>query len=279
MVFAAVTHYRQQYIALFEQKNQLIRHTTTREYQSNGLTSVFLVAGSDGGSAVTRGSNGDIPYGQTSNSQKTATLVEKHAPHEITGFNIFASQGDQNAIMRDASMAKINRDIDQTIVDILDTSTLTTGATGVTASLNLITLAQGILGQNDVDVEDMDNMFAVITPAFRKYLLETTEFTNGDYVEIRPLNGPARKFYRWNGINFIVSTRLTGMGTATEKCYLYHRSAIGYACNVGEDKIAIGYDDKQDKSWSRATVYHGGVLLQNNGIVMMKHDGSAVVAV
>lgn len=121
-------------------------------------------------------------------------------------------------------------------------------------------------------------MFAVITPAFRAYLLQTTEFASGDFVESKPLAGPARKFFRWAGINWIISSRITGLGTASELCYMYHRNAIGYAVNVGEENIAIGYDEKQDTSWSRATVYHAAKLLQNNGVIKILHDGSAFVA-
>jgi hypothetical protein len=53
---------------------------------------------------------------------------------------------------------------------------------------------------------------------------------------------------------------------------MWHRNAIGYAVNVGEDSIDIGYDEKQDTSWSRATIFHGAKILQNTGIVQLKHD-------
>jgi hypothetical protein len=277
MVAAAVTHYRRQFTGTFEQSVTMLRHTATREQVIKGNTAVFLVAGSGGATAVTRGSTGQIPYGQASNSQKTATLVEKHAPFELTGFNIFASQGDQNEVMRTSSMKVINRDIDQTLIDILDTATNDTGSYR-TADMAMISLAKGILGINDVDVSDIENLFAVITPGFNAYLEQTTEFANGDYVDIKPLAGITRKIWRWHGVNWIISTRLTGLGGATEKCYMFHRDALGYACNVGEDNIMVGYDEKQDTSWSRATIFHGGVLLQNSGIVQMKHDGSAIVA-
>lgn len=277
MVAAAVVQYRKQFIDTFEQHVSMFRLTTTREHVINGNSAVFLVAGSGGATAVTRGANGQIPYGATSNTQKTATLVEKHAPFEITGFNIFASQGDQNAIMRKASMSVINRDIDLVNVAILDTATNDTGA-AVTASMDLIAKSQAILGINNVPLEDEANIFAAITPAFRAYLLQTTEYASGDFVDIKPLTGPARKVWRWAGINFFLSTALTGMGTATEKCYMWHRDALGYAINAPEEKTTIGYDEKQETSWSRATVYHGATLLQNSGVVQMLHDGSAYVA-
>jgi hypothetical protein len=277
MVAAAVTQYRKEFIGQFEQTSSMLRMTTTKEQVIKGNSAVFLVAGSSGDTAITRGVNGQIPYGAVQNTQTTATLLERHAPYEITGFNIFASQGDQNAIMRRSSMAVINRDIDQQIIDQLDTATNDTG-TATTASLALISLSKGILGENDVDISDEENLFAVITPAFNAYLEQTTEFASGDYVDIKPFAGVTRRVWRWHGLNWIISTRLTGIGTALEKCYMFHRDSIGYAVNVGEDNIMIGYDEKQDTSWSRATIYHGAKLLQNSGVVEMKHDGSAIVA-
>lgn len=273
-VEAAVVQYRRDFVPAFEQKSSLLRMTCTKETVLNGNQATFLVSGSGGDTAVTRGQNGQIPFGNPTNNQYTVTLTEKHAPYELTGFNVFASQGDQIRVMRNASVAVINRDIDLTLLAELANATQDYGSG--TASLSMVTGAQAALGQLDVDVEDEDNMFAIISPAFRHYLLQTTEFANGNYVEMKPLNGPARKFFRWAGINWIVSSRITGLGTSSELCYMYHRQAIGYAVNIGEDKIFAGFDEKQGISWSRAEVYHGAKILQNTGIVKITHDGSAI---
>ena len=89
------------------------------------------------------------------------------------------------------------------------------------------------------------------------------------------IHRPTRKTFRWAGVNWIVSSRITGVGTATELCYMFHRDALGYSVNVGEDSIDVGYDGKQHLSWSRATIFHAAKILQNTGIVQMKHDGGA----
>lgn len=273
---AAMIQYKKDFIPAFEQKQSLLKLTTTKESVMSGNQATFLVSGSASDTAVTRGTNGLIPYGNPTNNQVTATLVEKHAPYELTGFNVFASQGDQIKVMRNESIAVINRDIDLTLLAELANATQDFG-TG-TATLSTVLGAQAILANADVDVEEENDMFAIISPAMRGYLLQTTEFASGDYVETKPFGGPARKMFRWAGINWIVSSRVTGLGTASEICYMYHRRAIGYAVNVGEEKIAAGYDEKQDLSWSRATVYHGAKILQNTGIVKITHDGSAFVA-
>lgn len=179
--------------------------------------------------------------------------------------------------MQKASVDVLNRDIDQVIIDELDTATLTTGS-AVTANLNLVVKAKVILGNNEVPTVEEDNMFAVISPAFEGYLMSVTEFTSADYVEIKPFVGPAKRMRRWYGLNWIVHPNLPGVGTSSESCFMYHKNAIGHAANSKEMSVLVDYDGKQDLSWSRASLFHGAKKLQNSGIVKMVHDASAYAA-
>lgn len=275
-VEAAIVQYRKDFVPAFEQKASMLRMAATKETVTSGNQATFVVTGSGGDTAVTRGTNGQIPYGNPTNNQYTATLVEKHAPYELTGFNVFASQGDQIKGMRNASIGVINRDIDLTMISELTNATqdFNTGSDAVDTLVG----AQAILGAGDVDIEEEDNMFALISPAFRAKLMKLDAFSSADYVDMKVYSGPARKVLRWGGMNLIVSSRISGLGTANEELFVFHRSAIGYAINVGEDKIFAGYDEKQDLSWSRATVYHAAKILQNSGIVKITNDGTGYVA-
>lgn len=276
MAEAPLARYRKEFVAAFEQDVSLLKMATTKEAMMDGLTATFLVSGSGGDTAVTRGTNGDIPYGNPTNTQYTATLVEKHAPYELTGFNIFASQGDQTRIMQMASMNVINRDIDLTILAELANATQDFGSG--TASVSTVAGAKAILGNGQVRTWEADNMFGIVSPAFMAYLMQTTEFSSADYVDVKPFAGPSKRMLRWFGINWIENPLVSGVGTSSEICYIMHKSALGYAVRVQEEKISIGYDDKQDKSWSRSTTYHAAKLLQNSGVVKVTHDGSAFVA-
>jgi hypothetical protein len=271
------THYRNEHIAAFEQNYSVLRMTCVQEAVIKGNQAVFLVSGSGGLSAVTRGVNGLIPYSTVENVQNTAVLQEFHAPYERTGFNIFASQGDQRRIMQKASVDVLNRNIDQTILDELDTATLTTGS-AVTANLNLVIKSKVILGNNEVPTTEEDNMFAVISPAFEGYLMTVPEYSSADYVDVKPFIGPAKRMRRWAGVNWIVHPNVPGTGTSSESCFMYHKNAIGHAANSKEMSVLVDYDGKQDLSWSRASLWHGAKKLQNSGIVKMVHDGSAFAA-
>ena len=104
--------YRQEFIAAFEQHASLLRETVTTEAVIKGQQAVFLVVGTGGAAAVTRGLNGRIPARNDNNAQNTCTLQEWHDLVRKTGFNVFASQGNQRSVMQMTTMAVINRKID-----------------------------------------------------------------------------------------------------------------------------------------------------------------------
>lgn len=267
--------YRQEFIAGFEQRKTLVSNTVTTEAEIKGNQAVFLVADSGGATAVTRGLNGLIPARADNLNQYTATLSEWHDLVRRTQFNIFASQSDGRRIMQETTMGVVNRKIDQDVISALNTATLTTGA-ATTASLNLVTYATTILGNNNVPLDG--NISALISPAFYAYILQTTEFASADYVDNKPFSGNLTMF-RWAGVNFIVHPNLPGKATAAEKCFVYHKSAIGHAVATAGLTTAVGYDDEQDYSYCRASTYMGSQVLQNSGIVVINHDGSAYAPV
>jgi len=268
--------YRQELVATFEEGMSWLRQTTVTEAVIKGNQATFLVAGSGGATANTRGVNGLIPARADNMTQNTATLVEWHDLVRKTRFNIFQSQGDQRTLMQETTKKVLNRRIDKDIIDVLDTATTNLGA-ATTMSLSAVAKAMTTLGENEVPVEEEDKMWAVATPAVRGYLMQLSEFNSADYVETKPLNGPARRVLRWAGFNWIFHPNLTGVGTASEKCYFFHRDAVGSAFDSAEGlNTAIGYDDEQDYSYARASSFTGAVMLQQTGIVQFLHDASAI---
>lgn len=269
------TQYRQEFIAGFEQRQSLLRSTVTTETEIKGNSAVFLVADSGSANAVTRGLNGLIPGRADNLTQNTCTLAEWHDKPIRTGFNIFASQGDGRRIMQETSMAVVNRKVDSDILAQLATATQTTG-TAQTGSLALVMHAIAILGNNSVPLDG--NVSGVITPAMFAYLMQTKEFASADYVNNKPFEGQLTMF-RWANVNWIVHPNLTGKGTNAEKCYVFHKSAIGHAVNTGGISTTVGYDDEDDYSYARTSVFMGSKLLQNSGVVVINHDGSGYAAV
>ncbi len=274
--------YRQEFILGFEQMQSVVRDTVVTEAMIKGNQAIFLTADSGGSSAVTRGVNGLIPARADNLTQNTAVVQEWHDLVRKTGFNIFASQGDQRRIMQVTTMGVINRKIDDDILGQLALTTYNTGS-AVTASLALAMKAKTILGVNQVPMGN--NIFAVISPAFEAYLMQQKEFTSVNYVNQKPFEKVSSdganyeqytRFY-WAGVQWIVHPRVTGVGTSSETCFMYHRNSIGHAVDRGNIQSPVGYFDEQDYSWARCSVFMGSKLLQAKGAVIMYHDGSAYV--
>lgn len=276
--------YRQEFIAGFEQHQSLLRQTVTTEAMIKGNQAVFLVADSGGAAAVTRGVNGLIPARADNLNQDTVTLTEWHDLVRKTQFNIFSSQGDQRRIMQMTSAGVINRKVDNDIIAALDSyATNHAGSTAVTASLSLVMRAKTILGNNQVPLGN--NIFGIISPAFEAYLMQTKEFASAAY-----LNGGRKPFedppdfndqptvFKWAGVTWIVHPLLTGIGTSSCNCYMYHRSAVGHAMDTAGIKSLVGYHEEQDYSWARTSTYIGTAGLQTKGIVQILHDDSAYAA-
>lgn len=268
--------YREEFIAGYEQSKSLVTNTVTTEAVFKGNQATFLVADTGDAEAVTRGTNGLIPSRTDNLNQYTATLVEWHDKPRRTSFNIFASQGDGRRIMQEGTRKVMNRKVDQDIITELNSvgNTNDTGA-AQTADLSLVMYGLTILGNNEV--ENDGNISALITPAFHAYLMQTKEFASADYVNNKPFSGQPMA-YTWAGINFIVHPRLPGKGTNAEKCFLYHKSAIGHAINNGGMQVVAGYNEEDDYSFARTSCFMGAKTLQTSGIVILNHDGSAYAA-
>jgi hypothetical protein len=272
---AFIVLYRKETVEGFEFGQSDLRTSVCTEVQIKGNQAVFLVADSGGAAAANRGANGLIPARTDDLNQYTSTLVEWHDLVRRTSFNLFASQGDGRSIMQRTTRYVLNRKTDLDIMSALATATNYIGTSATTMTLAMAIRAGVALGNLQVPVEEEDNMFAVVSPAAAGYLLQVREFNSAPFVDVKPLNGPSRRFRRWAGFNWMRHPLVPGVGTANETLFFYHRNAVGHAVNTGEMQALAGYHEEQDYSWARTTAYMGSLLLQNRGVILARHDGSA----
>lgn len=276
---AFMTQYRAEFIAGFEQHQSLLRDTVTTEAVIKGNTATFLVADSGGAETVTRGVGGLIAARSDNLAQNSATLTEEHDLVRKTGFNVFASQGNQRAIMQQTCMAVVNRKIDNQITTILTTGTVTIGGSTTLPSVDLFQNARVKLSNASVPWDS--NITLLCQPSFLAYLEQAPEFSSADYVNLRAYAGDDPSWrdqpmaYRWRNALIIEHPNLIGKGSSSEENYLYHKSAIGHAADTTGMQAPVGYDEEQDYSWARCSMYMGAVLLQNAGVVTITADGSA----
>jgi len=260
--------YRQEFIKAFEAHSTLLRETVTTEAVIKGQQAVFLVAGSGAASAVTRGLNGRIPARNDNNAQNTVTLQEWHDLVRKTGFNVFASQGNQRAIMQMTTMAVINRKIDELIINQLNTGTVAIGAAGTIPNVSLF--QNGRVKLSNASVPWDSNITLLCQPSFLAYLEQATEFANAQYVDVKPFAAAEEnpswrdkpQAYKWRSCLIIEHPNLPGKGTTSEKSFLYHKIAVGFAIDTGGLVSKVGYDEEQDYSFARATAFMGAGVLR-----------------
>lgn len=273
------TMYRQEFIAGFEQHISLLRETVTTEGTITGNTMVFLVADSGAASAVTRGVNGLIPARSDNMTQNSCTLSEWHDLVRKTGFNVFASQGNQRQIMQMTSMGVLNRKIDSQIITELNTGTVAIGSAATLPSVSLFQNARVKLSNASVPWDS--NITLLCQPSFLAYMEQAPEFANAQLVDVKPYAGNTPSWrdkpmmYRWRNALIVEHPNLPGKATTAEKNFLYHKTAIGQAADKAGLKTPTGYNEEQDYSWARASMFMGAKLLQNSGVVVITTDGSA----
>ena len=74
------------------------------------------------------------------------------------------------------------------------------------------------------------------------------------------------------------AARAAGGGGKAEKSFIFHRNAIASAFDTETLKTVVGYEEEQDYSYARTSNFTGSKLLLNSGVVVMNHDGSAIVS-
>ena len=275
------TQYRDEFIAGFEQRQSLLRETVTTEYEkTRGNTVVFLIADSGDADAVTRGVNGLIQARADNLTQQSLTLNEWHDLVRKTGFNIYASQGDQRRIMQETTMSVLNRKIDSQIIDELATGSQGVGAASEIPTVDTIQHAQVILQNASVP---WDSYICLLSqPSLMSYLEQAPEFSKATYVNVRPFAGEDQNAnwrdmpiaYRWKHMMVVSHPNLPGKATTSESSFMYHRNAIGHAADTATIQSFVGYNEEHDYSYARASLYMGAKLLQDSGIVVITGDGS-----
>jgi hypothetical protein len=271
--------YRERAVQAFERTTSVLRPCVTSDTITRGGTVYFLVTGSGGATAVTRGADGLIPPGDDSQLQVQVIFREDHYLIYRNGFNIFTAQGAQLDIMRDAGNAVVNRKMDQIIIQAIEAGTVTLGAhrdDQDVANKVIVKLRNAFVGEQEQDGE----IYVLLSPAAFAYLNDITSFANVDYSttggQMQDGIPQIGRWKFWMGANWGEHTGLTGVGTSACTCLAWHKNAVGHCISPAGLDAYIGREEAQDRSVVRHTVYHGAKLLQNSGIVKFTHDDSAL---
>jgi hypothetical protein len=158
-------------------------------------------------------------------------------------------------------MGVLNRKIDSQIITELNTGTVTIGSSATLPSVSLF--QNGRVKLSNASVPWDSNITLLCQPSFLAYLEQAPEFTNAQYVNLRPYAGQEPSWrdqpmaYRWRNALIVEHPGLPGKGTSSEKNFLYHKTPSARR-PTRRAQDPGGYNEEQDYSWARASDVHGG---------------------
>lgn len=269
--------YRDEWVVAFQRGETPLKSAVTRETMLSGLNAKFALQGA-AGRMTERGTNGLIPSRNRTDTQPTVTLKEKHSKETQTGFNVFTAPANLREAMQNAGSLTAFREIDYTILDALATATnVYNSGTAITITQGRIVDALTDIFENDVQTDDM--ITCVWTPKSWGRLMTIPQFASVDYVADKPLVGyGVDKPKIWMGAMHMMHNGLPGKGTATASNYIFAKGAVGHAIATGEIQVAAGYNDEDDYSYSRHTIFDGALILQQAGVIEVITDDTVAIS-
>lgn len=261
----------EEWIVAFQRGETFLKSRVSREVMVSGLTAKFALQGAAGRMAE-RGVNGLIPSRNRTDTQPSITLKEKHSKETQTGFNVFTAPANLREAMQNAGALAAAREIDYTIIDALATAT-NSYASGAAQTQTFGKTVDEISSLWNNDVMAGQEITCLWTPKAWARLLTFNQFVSADYVDTKLLAGAALDRPKmWLGAMHIMHTGLPGKGTATASNFIFARPAVGHAIAQGEIQVAAGYNDEDDYSYSRHTIYDGATILQQSGVLKVVTD-------
>jgi hypothetical protein len=220
--------------------------------------------------AQQRTRDGDIPIAQLGLGQVTGTPQEDFGgKYKIDAWDAFRTNPNVRSVQMMKASAAVHRKKDAIIIRELDTATQTINSGSAVDFTDYGVILDWIktLENNDVPTDD-GKVWGVVTPTALRGMMKIAQFTSKDYVEVRKMeNGlPSQGYYRWLGVNWFSHTGLTGKGTATATCHLFHESAVGHQ-DVGEPDYHVYYYEPQHRWENYAVAWHCAKLCLPRGVV------------
>lgn len=266
--------YRDEWVVAFQRGETYLKDCVTKEVMISGLNAKFALQGA-AGRMTERGTNGLIPSRNRTDTQPSITLKEKHSKETQTGFNVFTAPANLREAMQNAGALTAAREIDYTIIDALATATNAYGG-GAAITPTFGKIVDALTELFEQDVMSGHEITCLWTPKTWGRLLTFEEFASADYIDGKPLVGLALDRPKiWMGAKHIMHNGLPGKGTATASNFIFAKPAVGHAIATGEIQVDAGYNGEDDYSYSRHTIYDGGTILQQAGVIKVVTDDTA----
>jgi hypothetical protein len=287
---AFITSYEAKVHEVFQRQGSYLKEAVRVKDGVVGSTAVFQKIGK--GIATTKARHGTItPMNQT-HTAPSCTLADFYAGDWVDKLDeAKINIGERDAIASGGAMA-LGRKVDDQITTVLDSTSQSTITLTVTSKATVLATAiEFAEAAWDNDVPNDGMVYAVVTPRYWSQLMTVDQFQNADYVGSGGQSftkGPEvgrGRWKDWMGIKWKMQTGLPGSGTATAKCFVWHKTSVGYAVAASAGNVASNESVAADITWHGDRAAHfinhqmsgQAVLIDDTGVIEGNLDDTAAI--
>ena len=286
-----ITSYEAKVHEVFQRQGSYLKDAVRVKDNVVGSTAVFQKIGK--GTATTKARHGTItPMNQT-HTAPSVTLADFYAGDWVDKLDeAKVNINERDALAAGGAMA-LGRKVDDQITTALDATTQTVITLTVTSKAAILATAiEFAEAAWDNDVPNDGQVYAVVTSRYWSQLMTIDQFQRAEYVSAEGMSlmkGPMvgkGKWKDWMGIKWKMQTGLPGAGTATAKCFIWHKMAIGYAVAQAAGNIAGQEAVAADITWHGDRAAHfvnhmmsgNALLIDDTGVIEGNLNDTTAIA-
>ncbi len=286
---AFITSYGERVHHIFQRMGAQLLNAVFHIPNVVGSTQVFPKIGT--GTATTKARHGTITPMNQAHTAPSATLADFYAGDWVDKLDEAKTNiSIKEAYAKGGAMA-LGRKIDDQITTILDTTTETVITLTVTSKAAIhASLLEFVEAIFDNDVPNDGEIYGALTPRAWSQAMTVDAFSRSDFVGFDGLpykqGAPVGRWKDWMGVKWTMHTGLPGKGTATAKCFAWHKTAVGYASARSAGNIAGNAAVSADITWHGDRAAHfvnhmmsgGAALVDTTGVIEANLNDTTAIA-
>lgn len=286
-----VTSFEDKVHEVFQRNGSYLKDSVRLRTGVVGSTAVFNKVGK--GTATTKSRHGTITPMNQEHTAPSCTLADFYAGDWFDKLDEAKINIDERDVIASGGAMALGRKVDDQITTVLDTTTQSVVTLTVTNKANILATALEFAEACwDNDVPNDGQVYGLVTPRYWSQLSTIDAFANADFVGVNGLpfnDGPTignAEWKKWMGILWKMQTGLPGAGTATAKCFIYHKMAVAYAIADAAGNVAGANEVAADITWhgDRAAWFVNNMMsgqacmIDDTGVIEGNLDDTAAIA-
>lgn len=274
---------------VFQRQGGHLRESVRFKSGVVGSSATFQKAGK--GTATTKARHGVVTTMNQDHTAVTCTLEDFYAPDYVDKLDEAKTNINEREVIAVGGAWAIGRKVDEQIITALDTTTETMTLTVTSIAAIRASFIQFTEEAWANDVPNDGQVYGLLTPRAWSQLSLLQEFTNSQWVgpdnmQFKEGVPSVQKWREWNGVKWKKHTGLSGVGTSSAKCFIYHKTAVGYGAgahavnNAENDSIRADFWwNGERQAWLVTHCMSGGAcLIDGMGVIEATINDTTAIA-